>query len=120
LGVVGESGSGKSTLALAALGLMPHSGELEVVGRRWGPDSAGNKAIRRLVQVVFQDPYSSLSPRMTVEEIVGEGLLVHEPGLPEAGRRERVLRRPAPAAGDRPGVDRPAAAAHPGRAYQRA
>ncbi|HEX9721597.1 MAG TPA: dipeptide ABC transporter ATP-binding protein [Ramlibacter sp.] len=91
LGVVGESGSGKSTLALAALGLMPHSGELEVVGRRWGPDSAGNKAIRRLVQVVFQDPYSSLSPRMTVEEIVGEGLLVHEPGLPEAGRRERVI-----------------------------
>ena len=86
LGVVGESGSGKSTLALAALGLMPHEGELEVVGRRWGPDAAGNKAIRRLVQVVFQDPFSSLSPRMTVEEIVGEGLLVHEPG-PRTGRR---------------------------------
>ncbi len=92
LGVVGESGSGKSTLALAALGLMPHQGELEVMGRRWGPDATANKAIRRLVQVVFQDPYSSLSPRMTVEEIVGEGLLVHEPGLPLAGRRERVLR----------------------------
>jgi microcin C transport system ATP-binding protein len=91
LGVVGESGSGKSTLALAALGLMPHSGELEVMGRHWGPDAAANKAIRRLVQVVFQDPYSSLSPRMTVEEIVGEGLLVHEPGLALAGRRERVL-----------------------------
>jgi microcin C transport system ATP-binding protein len=91
LGVVGESGSGKSTLALAALGLMPHSGELEVVGRRWGPDAAANKAIRRMVQVVFQDPYSSLSPRMTVEEIVGEGLLVHEPDLALAGRRERVI-----------------------------
>jgi microcin C transport system ATP-binding protein len=91
LGVVGESGSGKSTLALAALGLMAHRGELDVVGRRWGPDAAGNKAIRRVVQVVFQDPYSSLSPRMTVEEIVGEGLLVHEPDLPLAGRRERVL-----------------------------
>ena len=91
LGVVGESGSGKSTLALAALGLMPHGGELEVMGRHWGPDAAANKAIRRLVQVVFQDPYSSLSPRMTVEEIVGEGLLVHEPGLAPAGRRERVL-----------------------------
>jgi len=91
LGVVGESGSGKSTLALAALGLMPHSGELEVMGQHWGPDAAGNKAIRRMVQVVFQDPYSSLSPRMTVEEIVGEGLLVHEPGLAMAGRRERVL-----------------------------
>ena len=91
LGVVGESGSGKSTLALAALGLIPHSGHLEVVGRRWGPDAVGNKAIRRLVQVVFQDPFSSLSPRMTVEEIVGEGLLVHEPGLPLGGRRERVI-----------------------------
>ena len=91
LGVVGESGSGKSTLALAALGLIPHSGDLDVVGRRWGPDSAGNKAIRRVVQVVFQDPYSSLSPRMTVEEIVGEGLLVHEPGLALPARRERVM-----------------------------
>ncbi|MDE2605106.1 MAG: ABC transporter ATP-binding protein [Burkholderiales bacterium] len=90
VGIVGESGSGKSTLALAALGLLPHEGELEVVGRRWGPDSAGNRAIRRLVQVVFQDPFSSLSPRMTVEEIVGEGLLVHEPALPGAQRRERV------------------------------
>jgi microcin C transport system ATP-binding protein len=91
LGVVGESGSGKSTLALAALGLIPHSGDLDVVGRRWGPDAAGNKAIRRVVQVVFQDPYSSLSPRMTVEEIVGEGLLVHEPRLASAARRERVM-----------------------------
>ncbi|NPC54154.1 ABC transporter ATP-binding protein [Caenimonas soli] len=91
LGVVGESGSGKSTLALAALGLIPFGGQIEVVGRRWGPDAAGNKAIRRLVQVVFQDPFSSLSPRMTVEEIVGEGLLVHEPGLPLPQRRERVI-----------------------------
>ncbi len=91
LGVVGESGSGKSTLALAALGLIPHRGELEAVGRQWGVGAAGNKSIRRLVQVVFQDPFSSLSPRMTVEEIVGEGLLVHEPGLNLAGRRERVL-----------------------------
>ena len=91
LGVVGESGSGKSTLALAALGLLPHSGELDVVGRRWGPHAAANKAIRRVVQVVFQDPYSSLSPRMTIEEIVGEGLLVHEPQLDAAARRQRVL-----------------------------
>ena len=91
LGVVGESGSGKSTLALAALGLMPHRGDLEVVGTRWGPSAAANKAIRRVVQVVFQDPYSSLSPRMTVEEIVGEGLLVHEPGLTTEDRRQRVI-----------------------------
>ncbi len=92
LGIVGESGSGKSTMALAALGLIPHQGELEVVGKRWGPDAAGNRGIRRLVQVVFQDPFSSLSPRMTVEEIVGEGLLVHEPALGERERRERVYR----------------------------
>ena len=92
LGVVGESGSGKSTLALAALGLIPHRGELDVVGHQWVRGSATrNRAARRQVQVVFQDPFSSLSPRMTVEEIVGEGLLVHEPELPAAGRRERVL-----------------------------
>ena len=92
LGIVGESGSGKSTMALAALGLIPHEGELSVVGQQWGPDSARNRGIRRLVQVVFQDPFSSLSPRMTVEEIVGEGLLVHEPELDLARRRERVVR----------------------------
>ncbi|MBL8317133.1 MAG: ABC transporter ATP-binding protein [Burkholderiaceae bacterium] len=91
LGVVGESGSGKSTLAMAALGLIGHQGELDVVGRRWSRDAAANKPIRRLVQVVFQDPFSSLSPRMTVEEIVGEGLRVHEPGLDEAARRARTV-----------------------------
>ncbi len=90
LGVVGESGSGKSTLALAALGLMPSGGTLQVVGKAWGVNAAHNKAIRRVVQVVFQDPFSSLSPRMTVEEIVGEGLLVHEPALRSDGRRQRV------------------------------
>jgi microcin C transport system ATP-binding protein len=91
LGVVGESGSGKSTLALAVLGLHPHRGQLLAAGKRWSRDVVGNKSIRRAVQVVFQDPFSSLSPRMTVEEIVGEGLLVHEPGLSPARRRERVI-----------------------------
>jgi len=91
LGVVGESGSGKSTLALAALGLLPSAGQLEVTGQPWGRSARGNKALRRAVQVVFQDPFSSLSPRMTVDEIVGEGLRVHEPALPPDGRRERVL-----------------------------
>ena len=91
LGVIGESGSGKSTLALAALGLMPSTGTLQVTGQAWSRDATANTALRRTVQVVFQDPFSSLSPRMTVEEIVGEGLLVHEPGLPGAQRRERVL-----------------------------
>ncbi|MDO8755962.1 MAG: ATP-binding cassette domain-containing protein, partial [Polaromonas sp.] len=74
LGVIGESGSGKSTLALAALGLHPHQGQLLAAGQAWSRDAGSNKRIRRAVQVVFQDPFSSLSPRMTVEEIVGEGL----------------------------------------------
>lgn len=91
LGVVGESGSGKSTLAMAALGLLRHGGDLDVVGQKWGPKAAANQGIRRQVQVVFQDPFSSLSPRMTVEEIVGEGLLVHEPHLSVDERRTRVL-----------------------------
>ncbi len=93
LGVVGESGSGKSTLALASLGLQPFTGRLDVVGKAWqggASQNANNRAIRKVVQVVFQDPYSSLSPRMTLEEIVGEGLLVHEPELAAAGRRARV------------------------------
>ncbi|WP_255249866.1 ABC transporter ATP-binding protein [Polaromonas sp. AET17H-212] len=91
LGVIGESGSGKSTLALAALGLYPHQGQLLAAGQAWSGDAAGNKRIRRAVQVVFQDPFSSLSPRMTVEEIVGEGLRVHEPGLSAGQRRAQVL-----------------------------
>ena len=91
LGVIGESGSGKSSLALAALGLHPHQGELQVVGKAWGSNAAANKALRRAVQVVFQDPFSSLSPRMTVEAIVGEGLLVHHPELNAAQRQEKVL-----------------------------
>jgi microcin C transport system ATP-binding protein len=91
LGVVGESGSGKSTLALAVLGLHPSQGELLLSGQSWGSDSAANKALRRSVQVVFQDPFSSLSPRMTVEEIVGEGLRVHQPELTGAQRLARVV-----------------------------
>ncbi|HJS02959.1 MAG TPA: dipeptide ABC transporter ATP-binding protein [Variovorax sp.] len=91
LGVVGESGSGKSTLALAALGLLKHSGSLGVAGQRWNAGGASNRALRRQMQVVFQDPFSSLSPRMTVEQIVGEGLTVHAPELDVAARRTRAL-----------------------------
>ncbi|WP_372656607.1 ABC transporter ATP-binding protein [Hydrogenophaga sp.] len=94
LGVVGESGSGKSTLALAALGLLPHTGSLRVTGTDWAQAqrTGQGRALRRRMQVVFQDPYGSLSPRMTVEQIVGEGLLVHEPLLSASERRERVAR----------------------------
>ncbi|MGO4395417.1 ABC transporter ATP-binding protein [Variovorax sp. M-6] len=91
LGVVGESGSGKSTLALAALGLLKHQGELDVAGRQWAGGTASDRSLRRLMQVVFQDPFSSLSPRMTVEQIVGEGLTVHAPELDTAARRGRAL-----------------------------
>ncbi|EER60709.1 ABC transporter related protein [Acidovorax delafieldii 2AN] len=94
LGVVGESGSGKSTLAQAILGLLPHGGELAVAGQGWEQpamrNTPANQRLRRQVQVVFQDPFSSLSPRLTVEEIVGEGLKVHEPALDTAARRGRV------------------------------
>jgi microcin C transport system ATP-binding protein len=93
LGVIGESGSGKSTLALAALGLLPHQGSLQVTGSDWAQAlrSGQGRALRQRVQVVFQDPFSSLSPRMTIEQIVGEGLLVHQPGFSVAQRRERVV-----------------------------
>ena len=94
LGVVGESGSGKSTLALAALGLHPHEGHLQIMGQRWPQGKANTPEARRLrqqVQVVFQDPFSSLSPRMTVEQIVGEGLTIHSPELGEDQRRDRVM-----------------------------
>ncbi len=91
LGVMGESGSGKSTLALAALGLLPFQGQLQITGATWGVNAERNKALRRQVQVVFQDPFSSLSPRMTVEEIVGEGLGVHEPALDKVQRQQRVI-----------------------------
>ena len=94
LGVVGESGSGKSTLAQALLGLLPYQGSVEVVGSAWQAPSArntpANQRLRRQIQVVFQDPFSSLSPRLTVEEIAGEGLRVHEPALPLPERRRRV------------------------------
>jgi microcin C transport system ATP-binding protein len=97
LGVVGESGSGKSTLAQAILGLLPApqvAGTLQVAGQPWQQpalrNTPDNQALRQQVQVVFQDPFSSLSPRLTVEEIVGEGLRVHAAALPEAERRARV------------------------------
>ncbi|MGE0429399.1 MAG: ABC transporter ATP-binding protein [Hydrogenophaga sp.] len=94
LGVIGESGSGKSTLALAALGLLPHQGKLSVTGADWqqAKQNGQTRALRQRIQVVFQDPFSSLSPRMTIEQIVGEGLLVHQPGLSVAERRDRVVR----------------------------
>ena len=62
----------RQTLALAALGLLRFQGALKVEGQGWGQGQASDLALRRAMQVVFQDPFSSLSPRMTVEQIVGE------------------------------------------------
>ncbi len=104
LGVIGESGSGKSTLALAMLGLTKASGEvfyqsnspvvqvfIAQVAMKNIAKIDFSKGLRKSMQVVFQDPFSSLSPRMTVEEIVGEGLRVHARELTIAQRQERVL-----------------------------
>ena len=95
LGVIGESGSGKSTLAQAILGLLPSQGELRIGQQSWQlpaqRNSAANQRLRRKVQVVFQDPFSSLSPRMTVQEMVGEGLQLAQPGLAAADLQQQVL-----------------------------
>lgn len=91
LGVIGESGSGKSTLALAALGLLPFQGSLQVTGQSWKLNARADKPLRRTIQVVFQDPFSSLSPRMTVEDLVTEGLTIHHPELSQAQRRTQAL-----------------------------
>jgi microcin C transport system ATP-binding protein len=91
LGVIGESGSGKSTLALAALGLQPFEGGLQVDGRPWQLEAKADKPLRQFIQVVFQDPFSSLSPRMTVEELVSEGLVIHRPMLSAEQRRQQII-----------------------------
>jgi len=91
LGVVGESGSGKTTLGLALLRLLSSEGPIAYVGKRI--DGLNNKQMRPLrkeMQIVFQDPYGSLSPRLTIEQIIEEGLLIQNPELDEDGRKERV------------------------------
>jgi len=92
LGLVGESGSGKSTIAKCMLRLIrPEQGRIvydgiDVVNAR----GADFRRFRREVQMVFQDPYGSLNPRMSVGELIGEGLLVHKLAANAAARRERV------------------------------
>ena len=93
LGIVGESGSGKTTLGMALLALQPVAdGEVLLGGERI--DNAGREPLRRMrrrMQVVFQDPFGSLSPRLTVGQIVGEGLALHRPELGASEREKLVL-----------------------------
>ena len=91
LGVVGESGSGKSTLGYALLRLIPSQGRIVVLGnelqnRSW----RAMRPLRADLQIVFQDPFGSLSPRLSIDQIIEEGLAVHEPGLTAKEREARV------------------------------
>jgi microcin C transport system ATP-binding protein len=91
LGVVGESGSGKTTLGLALLRLQASAGTIEFSGREI--HALGQRALRPLrreMQIVFQDPYGSLSPRLSVQQIIEEGLKVHHMGGDAAGRANLV------------------------------
>ena len=92
LGVVGESGSGKTTLGLALLRLISSQGPIVFMGRPvQGLSFRAMRPLRRELQVVFQDPYGSLSPRMSIADIVGEGLRVHHPRISEAEREAKVI-----------------------------
>ena len=93
VGVVGESGSGKTTLGLALLRLQPAQGAVVFGGQDLHSLPAhAMRGLRREMQIVFQDPYGSLSPRMSVEQIVGEGLAIHDLAADAAAREARIVR----------------------------
>jgi len=93
IGVVGESGSGKTTLGLALLRLIRSDGPIVYMGRNIDAlDAAAMRPLRRDMQIVFQDPYGSLSPRMSVADIVAEGLTVQRPELTLTERRDIVAK----------------------------
>jgi microcin C transport system ATP-binding protein len=92
LGVVGESGSGKTTLGLALARMISSKGHIHFNGRDIDKLSfSAMRPLRRELQIVFQDPFGSLSPRMSVSEIIEEGLAIHEPSLSETERDTRVV-----------------------------
>lgn len=92
IGIVGESGSGKTTLALALLRLIQSSGAISFDGKKIDTEAQNNlRALRRDMQIVFQDPYGSLSPRLTISLILEEGLEVHFPRMRKAEREEKVI-----------------------------
>lgn len=91
VGVVGESGSGKTTLGLGLLKLGPATGKIEFCGNAiHALDRQAMRPLRRSLQIVFQDPYGSLSPRLSVEDIIAEGLDIHKLYKTKAERTERV------------------------------
>ncbi len=93
VGVVGESGSGKTTLGLALLRLIKSTGKIRFQGQAiQGWSSRRMRPLRRHMQVVFQDPYGSLSPRMSIGQIIDEGLQLHKIGGDRAGRRRLVAK----------------------------
>ncbi|MBB4428852.1 microcin C transport system ATP-binding protein [Bradyrhizobium sp. CIR48] len=93
LGVVGESGSGKTTLGLALLRLISSNGRIVFLGKDiQGLRFKEMRPFRRDMQIVFQDPFGSLSPRMSVADIIAEGLSVHQPGLSREEREARVVK----------------------------
>jgi microcin C transport system ATP-binding protein len=93
LGVVGESGSGKTTLGLAILRLISSQGPILFMGNALqGLRFKAMRPFRRDMQIVFQDPYGSLSPRMSISDIIEEGLWVHHPKMSAQEREERVIR----------------------------
>ncbi len=91
LAVVGESGSGKTSLAMAVLGLIESSGLIQINQKTWQGRAADKKQLRSEIQVVFQDPFSSLSPRYSIAQIVSEGLLLHHPALSSSEVETRLL-----------------------------
>jgi microcin C transport system ATP-binding protein len=91
IGVVGESGSGKTTLGLALLRLEKSRGRIVFLGKEIHEmDSKAVRPMRCDMQIVFQDPYGSLNPRMTVGDIIGEGLMVHQPNISYQERRQMI------------------------------
>ena len=92
IGIVGESGSGKSTLARALLRLLPSEGAITFEGRDIAKlNKEEMRPLRKQIQIVLQDPFGSLSPRMTAGQIVTEGLLVHEPSITARERDARAI-----------------------------
>ncbi len=92
VGIVGESGSGKTTLGMSLLRLQKSQGKITFKTERIDQlTEKGLRPIRRHFQIVFQDPFSSLSPRMSVEQIISEGLVLHFPELNQAQRRQKVI-----------------------------